>query len=81
MLKSNENYKLEKKDIVNVTRKLDGKEFALNTLYLKAEGDAIKQVVVNKYIYDKANEGAIYKICALLDYNGKLSINDIELQK
>lgn len=81
MLISNNIYELENKGINHVARKSDGKEFDLNTLYLKDENGAVTNLVVNQYIYEKAEVGKKYKIKAILDYNGKITINDIELIK
>lgn len=81
MLVSQYTYLLENKGINHVVRKLDGKEFDLNTLYLKDPNGTLTNLVVNNYLYQKAEVGKSYKIKVWLDNNGKLTVNDIELQK
>lgn len=81
MFENKNNYVLDSKLINNVIRKSDGKEFNLKTLYLKDSNGAITQLVVRDNIYDKAEIGRSYKIKAILGYDGKFQINDIELVK
>lgn len=81
MLESKNYYLLDSKGINHVTRKSDGKEFDLKTLYLKDTNGAITQLVVRDNLYEKAEIGKNYKIKVLLNYDGRLQINDIELAK
>lgn len=74
-------YLLESKGINHVVSNKNGKEYDLQTLYLKDNNGVITTLVVNSGIYNKVEVGKNYKIKILLDYQGKLSINDIELQK
>lgn len=74
-------YLLESKGINHVISNKNGKEYDLQTLYLKDNNGVITTLVVNSGIYNKAEVGKNYKIRILLDYQGKLSVNDIELQK
>lgn len=81
MLISTEIYNCESKNIKEVIRKTDGKEFKLPTLYLKDTTGIVTELVVNDFVYSKAEINKNYKIKALLSANGKISINDIELCK
>lgn len=81
MLESKNYYLLDSKGINHVARKSDGKEFDLKTLYLKDTNGAITQLVVRDNLYEKAEIGKNYKIKVLLNYDGRLQINDIELAK
>lgn len=81
MLESKNSYLLDSKGINHVVRKVDGKEFDLKTLYLKDNNGAITQLVVRDGLYEKADVGKNYKIKVILNYDGRMSINDIELVK
>lgn len=81
MLISTEIYNCELKNIKEVIRKTDGKEFKLPTLYLKDAAGIVTELVVNDFVYSKAEINKNYKVKALLSANGKISINDIELCK
>ena len=81
MLESKINYFLENKGINNVISKKDGKEYNLKTLYLKDLNGLLYQVVVNDNLYNKAEVGKTYKLKVVMAYNGKFSINDLELIK
>lgn len=81
MFESKINYLVESKGINHVVSSKNGKEYDLKTLYIKDNNGIITSVVVNENIYNKAEVGKIYKIKVILDYQGKLNINDIELVK
>lgn len=73
-----ESYKIEDKNIKEVTRQSDGQTFKFNELYIKNERLGIIETInVFDYIYKKAEVGKKYKLVMTI-YRGKPTINDIE---
>lgn len=81
MFESKNNYLLESKGINHVVSTKNGREYDLQTLYLKDNNGVLTTLVVNSALYNKAEVGKSYKIKVYLDYRGTLSVNDIELAK
>lgn len=81
MFESKLSYLLESKGINHVVSNKNGREYDLQTLYLKDNNGVLTTLVVNGAIYNKVEVGKTYKLKVYLDYQGKLSVNDIELCK